>query len=73
LIAARRIGQLRLPEKIHLSNASQHDLSALRELTPRLPPDCGLFADKAYCDTETDNFFKEQGSFLVAAYKRRRN
>lgn len=73
LIAARRLGRLPLPEKIHLSEASQHDLSALRELAPRLPPNSGLFADKAYCDTETDNFFKEHRSFLLAVYKRRRN
>lgn len=73
LIAARRLAKLPLPEKIHFSAASQHDLSALRELAPRLPPDCGLFADKAYCDTETNDFFKERGSFLMAVRKRRRN
>ena len=73
LIAARRLKKLPLPEKIHFSSASQHDLSALRELAPRLPEKCGLFADKAYCDAQTNNFFKEHGSFLVAVYKRRRN
>lgn len=73
LIAARRLWKLPLMEKIHLSEASQHDLSALRELDPHLPHNCGLFADKAYCDAETTDLFKERGSFLVAAYKRRRN
>ena len=36
-IAARRCEKLPLPEKIHLSAASQHDLSALREMAPSLP------------------------------------
>jgi hypothetical protein len=42
-IAARRIARLPLPEKIHLSQASQHDLAALREVQPCLPAGCGLF------------------------------
>jgi hypothetical protein len=46
-IAARRINKLPLPEKIHLSRASQHDLQALREASPSVPAGCGLFADKA--------------------------
>lgn len=73
LIAARRINTLPLPEKIHLSKASQHDLSALREMNPHLPAGCALFADKAYCDTEAIELFKERGFFLLAVYKRRRN
>jgi IS5 family transposase len=73
LIAARRIKQLPLPEKIHLSQASQHDLATLRELAPRMPAKSGLFADKAYFHTETFAEFKEHGSFLVASYKRHRN
>jgi hypothetical protein len=36
LIAARRSAKLPLPEKIHLSQASQHDLAALREVSPSL-------------------------------------
>jgi IS5 family transposase len=72
-IAARRIAKLPLPEKIHLSQASQHDLAALRELSPRMPANSGLFADKAYFHTETSAEFKEHGSFLVASYKRHRN
>ena len=73
LIAARRIKQLPLPEKIHLSQASQHDLSALREVSPSLPSDCGLFADKAYSHQETQRDCKERGWFLVASYKRHRH
>ena len=59
VIAARRIRQLPLPEKIHLSRASQHDLAALRELSPTLPMGCGLFADKTYFHAETAADCKE--------------
>lgn len=71
-IAARRSRNLPLPEKIHLSEASQHDLAALRELNPHLPERSGLFADKAYFCASTEEYFKEQGWFLVASYKRHR-
>lgn len=72
-IAARRAKQLPLPEKIHLSQASQHDLAALREVSPSLPAGCGLFADKAYFHAETTAACKGHGWFLLASYKRRRN
>jgi hypothetical protein len=41
-------GKLPLLEKIHPSQASLHDLDALRAASPSLPAGCGLFADKAY-------------------------
>lgn len=72
-IAARQTAKLPLPEKIHLSSASQHDLSALREVSPSLPAGCGLFADKAYFHRDTEEACKEHGWFLVAAYKRHRH
>jgi IS5 family transposase len=72
-IAARRSKRLPLPEKVHLSAASQHDLSALREVSPSLPAGCGLFADKAYFHDETARDCKERGFFLVASYKRHRH
>ena len=73
VIAARRPAKLPLPEKIHLSRASQHDLSALREVSPSLPVGCGLFADKAYFHAATQEACKEHGWFLVASYKRHRH
>ena len=73
VIAARRSRRLPLPERIHLSKASQHDLAALRELSPRMPANSGLFADKAYYHAATQAEFKERGSFLVASYKRHRH
>ena len=72
-IAARRCERLPLPEKIHLSAASQHDLSALREVSPSLPAGCGLFADKAYFHADTAAACKQRGWFLLAAYKRHRH
>ncbi len=72
-IAARRTAKLPLPEKIHLSFASQHDLSALREVRPSLPVGCGLFADKAYFHRATEEDGKARGWFLIASYKRHRH
>ncbi|MCA1591860.1 MAG: hypothetical protein LC754_04235 [Acidobacteria bacterium] len=72
-IAAHRSKGLPLPERIHLSKASQHDLAALRELSPRMPANSGLFADNVYFHAATQAELKEQGSFLVASYKRHRN
>jgi hypothetical protein len=72
LIAARRSHQLPLPERFALSRASQHDLAALRELNPALG--CyGLFADKAYADTDTKAALSSRGTHLMTPYKRRRN
>jgi IS5 family transposase len=73
VIAARRPAQLPLPEKIHLSRASQHDLAALCEVRPSLAVGCGLFADKAYFHAATQEACKEHGWFLVASYKRHRH
>jgi Transposase DDE domain len=72
LIAARRARRLPLPERLHLSRASQHDLSALRELNPMLGG-YGLFADKAYADAETTAVLAARGTHLLTPYKRRRN
>jgi hypothetical protein len=72
LIAARRSKLLPLPERLALTRASQHDLSALRELNPTLGV-YGLFADKAYADTETKAVLAMRGTHLLTPYKRRRN
>jgi hypothetical protein len=71
-IALRRTKQLPLPALLHLSRASQHDLSALRELNPAFG-DCFLFGDKAYADEETKTVFARCGTHLVTPYKRKRN
>jgi DDE family transposase len=71
-IALGRTRRLPLPALLHLSRASQHDLTALRELWPDLGRGC-LFADKAYADEETKKALFERGTHLVTPYKRRRN
>ena len=71
-VALRRTKQLPLPALLHLSRASQHDLSALRELNPQLGT-CALFGDKAYADEETKAVFKKRGTHLLTPYKKKRN
>lgn len=71
-IALRRSNQLPLPALLHLSRASQHDLSTLRELNPALG-ECVLFGDKAYADEEIKAVFAACGTQLVTPYKRKRN
>jgi hypothetical protein len=68
-IALRRTNQLPLPALLHLSRASQHDLSALRELNPALG-ECVRFGDKAYAEEETKTVFAACGTQLVTPYKR---
>jgi hypothetical protein len=72
VVALRRTRQLPLPALLHLSRASQHDLSALRELSPDLGPGY-LFGDKAYADGRTKAELAGRGTHLVTPYKRRRN
>jgi len=45
-IALRRTQQLPLPACLHLSCASQHDLTALRELNPDSGEDCSVRLSK---------------------------
>ena len=72
VIALRRAGRLPLPALVHLSRASQHDLTALRELNPELGRG-HLFGDKAYADEEIKGLLGERGTHLLTPYKRRRN
>ena len=71
-IALRRTQQLPLPALLYVSRASQHDLSALRELDPELG-ECVLFGDKAYADQEAKTVLAARGTHLVTPYKRKRN
>ena len=71
-IALRRTRELPLPALLHLGRASQHDLTALRELDPDLGGGY-LFGDKAYADAEAGRVLAGRGTRLVTPYKRRRN
>ena len=71
-VALRRAHRLPLPALLHLSRASQHDLTTLRELDPNLGAGY-LFGDKAYADEETKRVLAERGTHLLTPYKRKRN
>jgi hypothetical protein len=71
-IALRRTRQLPMPALLHLSRASQHDLTALRELSPDLGRGY-LFSDKAYADEETKRVLAGRGTHLLTPHERRRN
>jgi Transposase DDE domain len=71
-IALRRTRKLPLPALLHLSRASQHDLTVLRQLDPDLGSGY-LFGDKAYADEETKRELAARGTHLVTPYKRKRN
>lgn len=71
-VALRRTNKLPLPALLHLSRASEHDLTVLRQLDPDLGSGY-LFGDKAYADAETRCVFRERGTHLVTPYKRKRN
>jgi Transposase DDE domain len=71
-VALRRTNRLPLPAFLHLSRASEHDLTVLRQLNPDLGTGV-LFGDKAYADEETKRELRERGTHLMTPYKRKRN
>ena len=71
-VALRRTNKLPLPALLHLSRASEHDLTVWRQLDPDLGAGV-LFADKAYADEETKKVMAERGTQLLTPYKRKRN
>lgn len=71
-VALRRTNRLPMPALLHLSRASEHDLTVLRELDPDLGAGV-LFGDKAYADEETRRELAERGTQLLTPYKRKRN
>jgi len=70
--AARRVRLLPMPERIFLTEASCHDLAALRQMNLHLG-DCALFADKAYACAETKAEFEKQGTALATPTKKEKN
>jgi IS5 family transposase len=71
-VALRRTNKLPLPALLHLSRASEHDLTVLRQLDPDFGASY-LFGDKAYADQETKRELAERGTQLLTPYKRKRN
>ena len=72
LEATRRIHMLPMPERIFLTEASCHDLTALRHMNLSLG-ECALFADKAYASADTKAEFDKQGTALATPQKKEKN
>lgn len=68
-IAFHRPGTLPLPEFFSLTNASEHDLNAVREILPHLK-DRALIGDKAYSNEELNEALqKDAGSSIYTPVK----
>lgn len=68
----RRPGALPLPEHLQISQASQHDLSAMRQIFPQLA-NRQLFLDKAYCNEALAQELIDQANVeLYTPIKRKR-
>jgi hypothetical protein len=61
VLGFRRLGTLPLPEYIGLTPASNHDLSAFRQITPYIQ-DCEIYADKAYIDSLERDMLNQQNA-----------
>lgn len=70
--SARRIGELPMPERIFLTEASCHDLPALEQMNLQIEGSV-LFADKAYACSETKSDFENKGMALVTPEKKKKN
>ncbi|MDQ3258539.1 MAG: IS982 family transposase, partial [Acidobacteriota bacterium] len=70
--AARRVAQLPMPERIFLTEASCHDLAALRQMNLTLGK-CALFADKADACAETKAEFEKHRTVLATPTKKEKN
>lgn len=72
LITQRQPGHMPLPEYVGITAASTNDLSALREVAPRLQ-DCELFGDKIYSDRDfQERLEQNQQVRLYTPVKRRK-
>ncbi len=72
LQAARRVAHLPMPERIFLTEASCHDLAALRQMNLTVGK-CALFADKAYACAETKAEFESHQTALATPTKKEKN
>ncbi len=72
LQAVRRYRLLPMPERLYLTKASCHDLTALRQMNLELG-NCALFADKAYACTDTKADFDKLGTVLATPPKKQKN
>lgn len=71
-LAIRQPKSLPVPFQLFLTEASKHDLTAFKEVAPRVPTR-NLFADKAYKDEELELALKENGVTLLTPPKKKKN
>ncbi len=69
--AVRRCHLLPMPERIYVTEASCHDLTALHQMNLRLG-DCVLFADKAYACQATKADYELVGTVLATPNKKQK-
>ncbi len=72
LQATRRLQLLPMPERIYLSEASCHDLEALRHMNLNVG-NCALFAEKAYACADMKAEFEKHQTALATPTKKERN
>jgi len=71
ILGFRRLGTLPLPEYIGLTPASNHDLSAFRQITPDLQ-DSEIYADKAYIDSLEREMLNQQNAEIYTPVKKKK-
>jgi hypothetical protein len=71
VLGFRRMGTLPLPEYIGLTPASNHDLSAFRQITPYIQ-DCEVYADKAYIDSLERDMLNQQNTEIYTPVKKKK-
>jgi len=69
VLGFRRLGTLPIPEYIGLTKASNHDLSAFRQIRPDIQ-DCERYADKAYLDTLGREILNQQNAEIYTPVKK---
>ena len=70
--AVRRYRLLPIPERIYMTAASCHDLTALHQMNLELG-ECALFADKAYACQATKAEFERVGTVLATPTKKQKH
>jgi hypothetical protein len=70
ILGLRRLGTLPLPQYIGLTPASNHDLSAFRQITPYIQ-DAEIYADKAYIDSLEQEILNRQNTKIYTPTKKR--
>ena len=72
-LSLRKEGCLPLPEYLQITSASQHDLTAMRQIFPQLSHR-PLFLDKAYCDEPlAEELIQQAQIILYAPRKKKKN